>query len=736
MRRPLGWCLGLVLLTVAGGAQGQRVLTLDAIYGPEGRVDFSGAPQTGISWLDDASYLVTRRVPRGLQWLRTDAATGAVSPFLDQDGMESALAALPDVTGTQATVAAWSGPPILNTARTAALVTIGGRLYHYDFDARRATRLAGGPGDVEEALFSPDGRHVAFVRGHDLHVVTVATGVERALTSDGSEEILNGKLDWLYQEEIYGRGRFRAFWWSPDSTRIAFLRLDQGPVPTHPIVDHIPYQAALDVMRYPKAGDPNPQVALGIVSISNDAPVWVDVGEYAEDDILIVNVDWTPDSRHVTHQVQDREQVWLDLRLADAATGQAARVLRESTPAWVNPNGNPLWLRDGSFLWVSERTGFRHLYRYQADGTPAGAVTTGRWDVRALYGVDDRIGWVYFAADERSPLGVDVYRIRLDGTGLERLSQRDGTHRGIFNPALTRYVGIWSDATTPAQVRLHQADGTELRVLDANPVPALAEYRLSAPEFVEVEARDGSPLNGMLIRPPDFDASRRYPVYQFTYAGPGAAQVRDQWGGLQYIFHQLLAQHGFVVWILDNRSAGGRGVESQWPVYGRLGEQELQDLEDGLTWLTDQPYVDGSRVVLSGWSYGGFMTAYALTHSRRWSAGIAGAPVTDWRDYDTVYTERYMRTPQNNPDGYLDTAPRLAAERLQGRLLLIHGMLDDNVHLQNTVQFAYELQRAGKPFEMMLYPRSHHSITDPRLNRHVRQVMLDFAIRAGGVGGG
>ena len=212
-----------------------------------------------------------------------------------------------------------------------------------------------------------------------------------------------------------------------------------------------------------------------------------------------------------------------------------------------------------------------------------------------------------------------------------------------------------------------------------------------------------SSMDGMLIKPPDFNPSRRYPVYQFTYAGPGAAQVRDQWGGTDYMFHQMLAQHGIVVWILDNRSASGKGAESQWPVYGRLGELELQDLEDGVTWLKQQTWVDPSRLVLSGWSYGGFMTAYALTHSTSWSAGIVGAPVTDWRDYDSVYTERLMKMPQHNADGYRRTAPRFAADRLNARMLLIHGTMDDNVHMQNSVQFAYELQKAGKPFEMMVY---------------------------------
>jgi dipeptidyl-peptidase-4 len=257
----------------------------------------------------------------------------------------------------------------------------------------------------------------------------------------------------------------------------------------------------------------------------------------------------------------------------------------------------------------------------------------------------------------------------------------------------------------------------------------LSQFRLFTPEFVEVQTRDGFTMDGMILKPTNVDPTRRYPVYQLTYAGPTAASVRNRWDGTQFMFHQMLAQHGVVVWVLDNRSAGGKGAESQWPVYGRLGELELRDLEDGITWLRKQPYIDASRIVLSGWSYGGFMTAYALTHSTSWSGGIVGAPVTDWRDYDTVYTERYMKTPQHNPDGYRDTAPRFAAAKLHGRMLLLHGTTDDNVHLQNSVQFAYELQRAGKPFEMMFYPRSRHAFSDPRLNTHLRQTMFDFVMR-------
>jgi dipeptidyl-peptidase-4 len=447
-------------------------------------------------------------------------------------------------------------------------------------------------------------------------------------------------------------------------------------------------------------------------------------------DILIVDVDWTPSGDAVLFQVQDREQTWLTLNRAPVDASEQTILIEEASETWVNANGSPIWLEDGTFLWFSERSGFRHLYRHSADGTELGQVTRGDWDVRALYGVDEQAGALYFAASVHSAVGTDLYRAPLEGGAPTRLSSRDGVHRAIFNLSMTRYVDVWSDATTPTQVRLHDADGADVRVIDANPVPALADFRLSTPQFLQVETRDGFAMEAMMIRPPDFDPARQYPVFQFVYAGPGASVVRNQWAGRHFMFHQLLAQQGAIVWLLDNRSASGKGVQSQWPVYKRLGELELQDLEDGLAWLGTQPYVDTGRVVMSGWSYGGFMAAYALTHSTGWSAGIAGAPVSDWRNYDTVYTERSMGTPQSNPDGYRRTAPARAAADLTGRLLLVHGTIDDNVHMQNTVQFAHALQEAGKPFELMIYPRSRHGVTDPDLNLHLQRLTLDFALRA------
>jgi len=724
------FCLAIVAGTESLSAQSRSLLTADAIYHPEHRVAFSGFAEDDVSWLDPATYVLARQSGSGFEWLKVDATSGRTSPLFDAARMETALASLPGVTRAEAGLIARSNDLIFNATRTLILVTIADDLYFYDIAGTRASRLTTAAGSEEEATFSPDGKLVAFVRGNNLYVVDVATQRERALTTDGGHEIFNGKLDWLYQEEIYGRDQFRGYWWSPDSARIAFLQLDERPVPEYTVVDHIPYRPLLEVTDYPKAGDPNPLVKLGISSVSGAAPLWTDVSVSATSDYLIVDVDWAPDSQRVVYQIQDREQTWLDLNLADVENGRSRKLLRETTKAWVNNNGHPVWLKDGSFLWFSERTGFKHLYRVAADGAVIQPVTNGRWDVRTLYGVNQDAGVLYFAATERSPIGTDIYRINLDGTGLTRLSQTDGTHRAIFNSNFTLFADVWSNITTPPQVRLRRSTGAEVRAIDLNPVPALRDYQLSTPEFVQVKTRDGFVMEGMLIKPVDFNPNRRYPVYQFTYAGPGASQVKNQWGGREYMFHQMLAQHGVLVWVLDNRSASGKGVESQWPVYGRLGELELQDLEDGVAWLKKLPYVDSTRMMLSGWSYGGFMTAYAMTHSTSWSAGIVGAPVTDWRDYDTVYTERLMKLPKNNQDGYRRTAPRFAADKLQGRMLLLHGTMDDNVHMQNSVQFAYELQKAGKPFEMMVYPKSRHGIGDGRLNSHLRQLMFDFVMRS------
>jgi dipeptidyl-peptidase 4 len=703
----------------------QKMLTIDDLFDPVKKVNFGssyGAP--GYSWINDREYIHFKSG----SYVRVDAATGTEAKLFDAARLEAALTKLPGVTAAEAARVSRQRDLTFNAEHSALIVSVADDLYYWPFGSEALKRLTSSPEPEDQASFSPDGRLVAFVRGNNLFVTDLG-GTERALTTDGGPKILNGVLDWVYEEEIYGRGTRRGYWWSPDSSRLAFLHFDERDVPEFTVVDHLPIHQALETTPYPKAGDPNPRVALGTVRASGGQVRWANVEKYSAADYLIVNVSWTPDGQQLVFEVQDREQTWLDLDITEAAGAQTRTILRETTKAWVDENGSPTWLKDGTFLWFSERNGFKHLYHYKRDGTLVRQVTDGKWEVRTLYGVDEAGGWIYFAGTERTVIGGDLYRVKLDGSKLTRLSQTPGVHSAVFNPSKSLYVGTWSDINTPPQVRLHRADGSELRVIDRNEIPALKEYRLAKPEFLQVTTKDGFVLEAMLIKPLDFDPSKKYPVFEHTYSGPHSQSVRNAWSGVNGLYHQLLAQRGIVVWICDNRSASGKGAESTWAAYKRLGETELADLEECLGWLKSQPWVDSSRIGLDGWSYGGFMTSYALTHSTSWSMGIAGGTVSDFRDYDTVYTERYMRMPQNNPDGYTRTAPRNAASQLHGQLLLIHGAMDDNVHLANTMQLAYELQKAGKPFELMLYPKSRHGVTDPQLVKHLRERMLEFTLR-------
>jgi dipeptidyl-peptidase-4 len=348
--------------------------------------------------------------------------------------------------------------------------------------------------------------------------------------------------------------------------------------------------------------------------------------------------------------------------------------------------------------------------------------------VRSLEEIDEGKGTVYFSSSEHSFIANHEYSIKLDGSGLNRLTMMEGNHRASFNSTATHFIDSWNDVNTPTQVKLYDSAGKLVRAIDENKVDALKQYKLGKVEFMNVKTRDGFTMEAMMIKPPDFDASKKYPVWSYTYSGPQSQSVRNAWGGTRYLWHQMLAQKGYIIWICDNRTASNKGVNSAWPLYKNFGELELRDLEDGYAWLKGQAYVDGSRIGLWGWSYGGFMTSYALTHSQTFKVGISGGTVSDWRNYDSIYTERYMQTPQNNSDGYWKSSPVHYAKDLHGKLLLIHGAIDDNVHMANTIQFLYELQKSGKQVQLMLYPKSRHGVTDPVLVKHMQQMMTDFVL--------
>jgi dipeptidyl-peptidase-4 len=422
--------------------------------------------------------------------------------------------------------------------------------------------------------------------------------------------------------------------------------------------------------------------------------------------------------------MQNRAQTWLDFCTAPAAGGSPKRLFRETTKAWVNDPGPPTFLKDGSFLLASEHTGWRHLYHIDATGKLKAAVTRGNWEARALHVVDEKTGWVYFSGTRDSPIASNLYRVKLDGNGLERLTATAGNHRVRVSPKGNLFVDARGSHTSPNQVRLFRTDGSLSRTLDTNPVYLLEEFRFAKLELVKIKTPDGFELEGSLLKPPDFDPKKRYPVWFMTYAGPHAPTITDDWF-FGRVNDQVLAQAGYVVFHCDPRSASGKGACSAWTAYRKLGVQELKDIEAAIGWLTKFPFVDKDRIGMSGTSYGGFMTTYAMTHSKLFAAGVSGAPVTDWRNYDSIYTERYMNTPQENPEGYKVTSVVGAAKNLHGKLLIIHGNMDDNVHIQNTMQFVQELERADKDFEMMVYPRSRHG----GFGRHYQRLVFSFIQR-------
>jgi dipeptidyl-peptidase-4 len=702
-------------------APGTKLLTPEILWGPEGRVDFNGTRLAEITWLPDGVHYLQRRDGR---LMRVHAESDAAEPAYSRDALERALRAQGDFDDKD--VARFVDQPgQFSKDRWVALLTHEKRLYLYRFDTATLTRLCDPQIERPELTLSPLAGYVGFVSDNDLYVLNTKTRRLRRLTRDGCERRLNGILDWVYQEEVYGRGNYRGYWWREDDAYIAMLTLDETGVPMFPIVDKIPQHGTLETMLYPKAGDTNPTAQLSIIRPDNGKRRIVDLSRYQGGECLIVRVGWAPDGKLI-FQVQDREQTWLDLNEADPQTGRCRTMLHETSPAWVNVLlDEPHWLPDGSFLWLSERDGWRHVYHYARDGRLIRRLTAGEWEVRDVHGVDAAGEWLYVSGTRDSLIENHLYRVRLDGTGEpQRLTEPGYSHSANVDPTGRRFVDSFSNIDTPPRAYLRSTDGSLLRVLSDKPVEAIAEFKLGRWEFLRYPARDGYMLTGLLLRPPDFDPSRKYPVLVDVYAGPDSQTVRNRWTGNGGMADQMLAQQGYMVWSLDPRSASGAGATSAWQCYERLGESELSDIEDSVRFLIEQHGADPARIGINGYSYGGFMTCYAMTHSELFKMGVAGGSVTDWHNYDTIYTERYMRTPANNPEGYERSSVVKAAAKLHGRLLLIHGMLDDNVHFQNTVQLIERLQAAGKTFDVMIYPRDQHGIGHGM--RHYQQLRLRY----------
>jgi dipeptidyl aminopeptidase/acylaminoacyl peptidase len=693
-----------------------KPITLAALDSPQPPRLF-GSPISGMTWLEDGKHFL--QVKEG-KLCRVEAVTGKTEAFLNSEKLAAGLAALPTIGPKTAEGLARSTNLRMNPQRTAALFEHESDLYYCKLDGTGAVRLTKTPGAKELATFSPDGKFVAFVRNNNLHVVDIATQTERSLTTDGSALVYNGKADWVYYEEVFNR-HYQAFWWSPDSTHLAFIRYDDTPVHTFMVIDEIAPLQKVEATKYPRAGDPNPLVRLGIAPVGGNPVRWVDLREYSENSMLIDRAGWMPDSQSMYFYVQDRAQTWLDVCKVPRSGGTPTRLLRDTTKAWVNDPGPLTFLKEGSFLIFGERTGYKHLYHYSPEGKLLGTVTSGDWENRGLQRVDEEKGWVYFSGTKESSLASNLYRVKLDGSNLERLTKNGGDHQVNLSPKDDLFIDSFSDHKTRTRVQLVRTDGSTARTLDTNPVASPGEYRMGRFEMVQIKTPDGFTLEGSLLKPPNFDPQRRYPVWFMTYGGPHAPTIHDNWNPGRSR-DEALAQMGFIIFRCDPRSASGKGAASTWTAYKKLGIPELADIETAIHWLCSHSYVDAARIGMSGHSYGGFMTSFALTHSKLFAAGIAVAPVTDWHNYDTIYTERYMNTPQENPEGYDATSVVKAAKNVSGKLLILHGMMDDNVHLQNTAQLIDALQGANKDFEVMFYPRARHGI----FGAHYQRLMVEF----------
>lgn len=574
------------------------------------------------------------------------------------------------------------------------------------------------------AKFSPDGAKVGFVRANDLYVLDLASGTETRLTSDGSENVINGTTDWVYEEELGLRDAWR---WSPDGTRIAYWRFDQSAVEPFYMIDELGQYAKPIPLRYPKAGTANSSVELRVVDLASGATrtlTQVDGNSY------LPRADWA-DADELLVQRLNRQQNQLDVLVAEARTGAVRTLFTERDSAWVDVDDDLIRFDGGRrFLWSSERDGWNHLYVYGRDGRVQRQLTKGEWDVGSVLGIDEKGGWVYFTSSQPTPMERHLFRVRLSGGRIERLTKEPGSHAITMSPAFTFYVDTWSQAGVPPTTRLFSIDGRMTRTLAENSAVAqkLDGMRLQRPEFFQLETSDGVTLNGWMIKPADFDPARRYAALLYVYGGPGSQTVTDAWGGSRYLWHQLLAERGILVVSVDNRGTGARGRDFRKVTYLNLGEHETRDQAEAARWLAAQPYVDGDRIGIWGWSYGGYMTALAMMNSDRFAAGVAVAPVTDWRLYDTIYTERFMRTPQENPDGYDRSAPVHRAEQLSGELLLVHGTGDDNVHFQNTVQLADALQAANRQFGLMIYPNRTHSISGGKTTVHLFDLVTAWLV--------
>ncbi len=599
--------------------------------------------------------------------------------------------------------------------------------------------------------FRPRGRYVSFIRDQNLFVIDLRTRQERAITTDGAGLVQNGVAEFVAQEEM---GRDTGYWWSPDDSHIAFTRIDDSPVQEVERFEINADGARMFRQRYPAAGTANTKVELKTVALATSKVTDIDIGL---GDGYLARVKWFPDSKAVAIQRQTRDQKKLELVKLDVATGQSRVLLTETSPNWIELHDDFKFLSSKpQFIWGSRRSGYKHLYLYDLDGNLLRPLTSGEWMVvgdgseSGLVGVDEPAGRVYFLASKDSPLERHLYSTSLDANNasgkVTRVSREAGWHDVKLLPGGRGYLDIHSSPEQPPSASLHKLDGSLQHWLLKNPLDATHPYHpyvsnQVAEEYGSVKASDGQELYYRLLKPANFTPGKRYPAVIDVYGGPHFQYVRKDWMGgaraTQGLFRQVLAQNGFVVLTLDNRGSGFRGNAFETAIADRTGKVEIEDQLRGVEYLKSLPFVAGDRIGIMGWSYGGYMSLMALTTTKAFRAGVAGAPVTDWALYDTHYTERYLSTPQANAEGYRSSAVIPYVDSLHGSLLLVHGMADDNVLFTHSTLLMQKLQSLNKPFDLMTYPGGKHGLVRmPQQGRHYYEMVLRFFERELGAADG
>lgn len=577
--------------------------------------------------------------------------------------------------------------------------------------------------------FSPDGSMVAFVRANNLFVKDLNSGEEHAITRDGEKNhIINGTADWVYEEEF---SFTKGFFWSPDSRRIAWMRFDEGHVKEFTMMMYGSLYPSEYRFKYPKAGEDNALVSIHIYDIATRQAVVADAR--GDQEHYIPRVQWTKDPDKLAIQRLTRQQNKLEVLLADAGSGRTSLLYAENNLYYISITNDLTFLDDGRhFIISSERSGYNHLYLYDMKGRRVRALSSGEWDVERYLGVDEENGLAYYLARVDSPLNNALYSVGLDGRSTTRLTASDGINSPAFSRGFRYFINSFSTISAPPVHSIHHAGGKLIKVLEDNRVlrERADRHGFSDPSFFTFTTTEGVALNGMMVLPPDFDPANTYPVFMYVYGGPGSQTVVNRWNPSNGVWFQMLAQKGFIVVSVDNRGTGYRGERFRKMTYLELGKYETIDQAEAAQYLAGLPFVDGGRIAIFGWSYGGYLSALCLAKAPdHFAAAISVAPVTNWRFYDTIYTERYMRTPRENPEGYDNNSPINHVPDIKGKLMLVHGSADDNVHYQNTLEMTAALIDAGVQFELMIYPDSNHGIGGTQTRLHLYRMMTDFLLR-------